>query len=86
MSITLPATEPARHSALTEADGIECPSCEASMTITPNPYYGTGLAQHRTIALCTGCHNIAFVPEAPVTEAGAAERLVGRMRSLFGRR
>lgn len=53
------------------------------MMITPNPYYGTGMAEHRNIALCKGCHNIAFMPEAAVVEEGAGERFAGRMRSLF---
>ncbi|MCW4385231.1 hypothetical protein OH146_05525 [Salinibacterium sp. SYSU T00001] len=66
------------------APTLECPSCGSSMALTPNPYFGTGLAQHRTLALCNGCHHIAFVAEAeqPQPEPGVAKRML----SLFSRR
>lgn len=93
MSVTLPASArpasaDARHSVLHSDDtDLVCPSCSSGMTVTANPYYGTGLAEHRTIALCKGCLNIAFIPEAEVeTEARVAGQLVGRLLGMFGRR
>lgn len=65
---------------------LRCPSCSAAMDVTDNPYYGTGLAQHRKIALCTGCHNIAFIPERERPDMAVTERISGRFRSMLSRR
>jgi len=56
------------------------------MKLTPNPYFGTGLAEHRTIALCTGCHHIAFIPEPEKAVVGLADRVADMVRALLGRR
>ena len=55
-----------------------------SMEARPNPYFGTGLAIHRYVALCTGCHHVAFIPE-PVVEENRPGRLTAALRSLFTR-
>jgi len=83
---TLQTTLPTHYSAITaDADSaLECPSCGSRMTATPNPYYGAGLAQHRTIALCNGCQHIAFLAEAEPEPA--MEGVAKRMRALFARR
>lgn len=82
------AAAPARHSALiSETDeALVCPSCESAMKLTPNPYFGTGLAEHRTIALCTGCQHIAFIPEPEKPILGLADRVADMVRALLGRR
>lgn len=47
------AAAPVRHSALIPVtdEALVCPSCESAMKLTSNPCFGTGLAEHRTIAL-----------------------------------
>lgn len=82
---TLQSAAPEHHSSIAAAadPALECPSCSSRMAPTPNPYYGSGLAEHRMIALCTGCHHIAFIPE-PVEPP--VERISSRIRSLFSRR
>lgn len=62
----------------------ECAACGSAMESKPNPYFGTGLAIHRYVALCTGCYHVAFVPE-PEEEPSRTERFVGAVRSFFGR-
>lgn len=65
------------------ATGImECESCHCAMTVSPNPYFGTGLAIHRNIAECESCGAVAFVPE-PEAAPGFIERLVAFIRRLF---
>lgn len=54
------------------------------MEARPNPYFGTGLAIHRYVALCTGCHHVAFVPE-PTPEEVRPGRLTAVLRTLFTR-
>jgi hypothetical protein len=86
---TLPSTAPSapaqHHSAVRSATdpALDCPSCGSTMALTPNPYFGTGLAEHRTIALCNGCHHIAFIAEPPVEPAVG---VASKMRALFSRR
>jgi hypothetical protein len=87
MSLTLSAVAPARHSALVDtAEALTCPACDSAMKLTPNPYFGTGLAAHRNIALCGGCPNIAFVPEAEPVVVSAGDRFADVVRSLLRRR
>ena len=62
----------------------ECVACGSSMEARPNPYFGTGLAIHRYVALCTGCHHGAFIPE-PAVEESRPGRLTAALRSLFSR-
>lgn len=78
------ATLPTRASESTQQDNaLTCESCSSSMTIGRNPYFGTGLAIHRFIATCNGCHGIAFVPEpTPVAETGLIARVIGLFRSV----
>jgi len=62
---------------------IHCENCtSASMTISPNPYFGTGLAVHRLIAECDACGTVAFVPEAPPVPS-LMEKLVAYIRGFF---
>ncbi len=61
---------------------MQCEVCTASMTISPNPYFGTGLAVHRHIAECESCGAVAFVPE-PEAVPSLMERLVAMVRGLF---
>jgi hypothetical protein len=62
---------------------LQCAACASTaMTVSPNPYFGTGLAVHRHIAVCDGCGAVAFVPEAePVPSM--VERLIAYVRSFF---
>ncbi len=56
------------------------------MEAKPNPYFGTGLAIHRYVALCTGCHRVAFIPEPVAPEVPSrVEQLLGAVRGFFGR-
>jgi hypothetical protein len=65
------------------ASALECEACHSTaMTVSPNPYFGTGLAVHRHIAVCDGCGAVAFVPE-PVPVPSMVERLVAYVRSFF---
>lgn len=76
------ATLPAR--VLTTANTtseMECEACASSMTVTPNPYFGTGLAVHRLIAMCDGCGAVSFVPE-PEAVPSLLERLVAYLRGF----
>jgi hypothetical protein len=34
---------------------VPCPRCGARAHVTPNPYFGTGLAVHRAVLLCAAC-------------------------------
>jgi hypothetical protein len=52
------------------------------MTVSKNPYFGTGLAVHRHIAVCDGCGVVVFVPE-PEPVPSMVERLVAYVRSFF---
>lgn len=61
---------------------IECEACASSMTVTPNPYFGTGLAVHRFIAMCDSCDAVTFVPE-PEAEPSMVERLIAHVRTFF---
>jgi hypothetical protein len=61
---------------------IDCETCASAMTVSPNPYFGTGLAVHRHIAVCDGCGAVAFVPE-PEPVPSLVERLVAYVRSFF---
>ncbi|MHA6669173.1 hypothetical protein ACX3O0_09930 [Homoserinimonas sp. A447] len=62
---------------------LECETCTSTaMTISPNPYFGTGLAVHRHIAVCDSCGAVAFVPE-PGPVPSLVERLVAYVRSFF---
>jgi hypothetical protein len=64
----------------------ECAVCGSTMEAKPNPYFGTGLAIHRYVALCTGCLHVAFVPEPVVAEAPSrTEQLLSAVRGLFVR-
>jgi len=64
----------------------ECVACGSSMEAKPNPYFGTGLAIHRYVALCTGCHRVAFIPEPVAPEVPSRiEQLMGAVRSFFVR-
>ena len=54
------------------------------MESRPNPYFGTCLAIHRYVALCTGCYHVAFVPE-PEAEPSRTERFTNAVRSFFSR-
>jgi hypothetical protein len=78
------ATLPSR--VVTTADvtsDIQCDSCTSTaMTISPNPYFGTGLAVHRLIAECDACGTVAFVPEQPPVPS-LMEKLVAYVRSFF---
>jgi hypothetical protein len=79
-----PVTLPSR--VITTSDltsDIQCENCaSAAMTISPNPYFGTGLAVHRLIAECDACGTVAFVPE-PAPVPSLMERLVAYVRSFF---
>ncbi len=56
------------------------------MEAKPNPYFGTGLAIHRYIALCTGCLRVAFIPEPVVQDAPSRTgQLLSAVRGFFGR-
>lgn len=60
--------------------------CGSTMEAKPNPYFGTGLAIHRYVALCTGCLHVAFVPEPVVAEPPSrTEQLLSAVRGLFVR-
>lgn len=62
---------------------LECETCTSTaLTISPNPYFGTGLAVHRHIAVCDACGAVAFVPE-PAAAPSMMERLVAYVRSFF---
>jgi hypothetical protein len=62
---------------------MACQTCASTaLTISPNPYFGTGLAIHRHIAVCDGCGAVAFVPE-PEPAPSLIERLVAYVRSFF---
>lgn len=77
------ATLPARVlTTANTASEMECETCASSMTVTPNPYFGTGLAVHRFIAMCDGCDSVTFVPE-PEAVPSMIERLVAYVRSFF---
>lgn len=73
-----------RANATTDPTGaLECETCASTaMTVSPNPYFGTGLAVHRHIAVCDGCGAVAFVPE-PEPVPSLVERLVAYVRSFF---
>lgn len=79
------ATLPSRvvTTANTTSD-MQCEICSASMTVSPNPYFGTGLAVHRHIAECDTCGAVAFVPE-PEAVPGLMERVVTLLRGFFGK-
>ncbi len=62
----------------------ECAACGSAMESKPNPYFGTGLAIHRYVALCTGCYHVAFVPE-PVEEPSRTVKFTHAVRSFFSR-
>ena len=78
------ATLPSR--VVTTADltrDIQCENCSSvAMTISPNPYFGTGLAVHRLIAECDACGTVSFVPEAPPVPS-MMEKLIAYVRSFF---
>ncbi len=62
---------------------IQCANCASTaMTISPNPYFGTGLAVHRLIAECDSCGTVAFVPEAPPVPS-LMEKLTAWVRGFF---
>lgn len=61
---------------------MDCETCASAMTVSPNPYFGTGLAVHRHIAVCDGCGVVAFVPE-PEAVPSMVDRLVAYVRSFF---
>lgn len=62
---------------------LECQTCTSTaMTVSPNPYFGTGLAVHRHIAVCDSCGAVAFVPE-PEPVPSLVERLVAYVRNFF---
>jgi hypothetical protein len=64
----------------------ECVACGSTMEAKPNPYFGTGLAIHRYVALCTGCHRVAFIPEPVAPEVPSrTEQLLSAVRGFFGR-
>jgi hypothetical protein len=66
------------------ATPLACETCTSTaLTISPNPYFGTGLAVHRHIAVCDACGAVAFVPE-PAAVPSLTERLVAYVRSFFG--
>lgn len=67
----------------TTTRNMQCETCTSAMTVSPNPYFGTGLAVHRHIAVCDGCGAVAFVPE-PEPVPSLVERLVAYVRSFFG--
>ncbi|MET1043279.1 MAG: hypothetical protein ABWX59_04035, partial [Microbacteriaceae bacterium] len=57
-----------------------CTACGSKMETRPNPYFGKGLATHRTVALCTGCFRVAFVPEPAVdVEEASTGKLSGKV-------
>ncbi|WP_167041459.1 hypothetical protein [Salinibacterium sp. ZJ454] len=65
---------------------MECTACGSKMETRPNPYFGKGLATHRTVALCKGCFRVAFVPEPAVDEeAASAGKIAGKVRGFFAR-
>lgn len=61
---------------------MECAGCASAMTVSPNPYFGTGLAVHRHIAVCDGCGAVAFVPE-PELVPSLVVRLAAYLRTFF---
>ena len=74
---------PSRAVATSKPNTLECETCASTaMTVSPNPYFGTGLAVHRHIAVCDGCGAVAFVPE-PEPVPSMVERLVAYVRSFF---
>ena len=74
---------PSRAVATSKPNTLECEACASTaMTVSPNPYFGTGLAVHRHIAVCDGCGAVAFVPE-PEPVPSMVERLVAYVRSFF---
>ena len=73
---------PSRVVTSSTPDKMECETCTSAMTVSPNPYFGTGLAVHRHIAVCDGCGAVAFVPE-PAAVPSLVERLVAYVRSFF---
>ena len=74
---------PSRAVATSKPNALECEACASTaMTVSPNPYFGTGLAVHRHIAVCDGCGAVAFVPE-PEPVPSMVERLVAYVRSFF---
>lgn len=87
MSIALPRTPAQRLSSeWSSSPAAECAACGSSMEAKPNPYFGTGLAIHRYVALCTGCHRVAFIPEPVVQdEPSRTEQLLSAVRGFFGR-
>lgn len=82
MSTAIMTTRPAT----TEADAeLQCQNCSSTaMTVSTNPYFGTGLAVHRHIAECDGCGAVSFVPE-PEPVPSLVERLVAYVRTFFTR-
>ena len=39
-----------------------CPHCLSRMRVSPNPYYGVGLAVHQHLAGCPRCGFVEFLP------------------------
>ena len=87
MSLALRRTPAQRLPAeWSSSPAAECVACGSSMEAKPNPYFGTGLAIHRYVALCTGCHRVAFIPEPVAPEAPTrTEQLLSAVRSFFVR-
>ncbi|MEX1079633.1 MAG: hypothetical protein WED09_11050 [Homoserinimonas sp.] len=76
------ATLPSRVLTTELTSSVSCDTCTSTaMTISPNPYFGTGLAVHRHIAVCDSCGAVAFVPEPAAPSM--VERLVAYVRNFF---
>lgn len=67
-----------------------CPHCGAPARVAPNPFYGTGLAVHKTIVDCGECRRVRLVNTrqetrtAPVTVPAPKRRFLkpSRLRSV----
>jgi hypothetical protein len=85
MSIaTLPTPAQKIISEWSSSPAAECAACGSAMESKPNPYFGTGLAIHRYVALCTGCYHVAFVPE-PEEEPSRTVKFTHAVRNFFSR-
>jgi hypothetical protein len=43
-----------------------CPKCASRTGLTPNPYYGAGLAVHPYLRVCRRCPWAGIVRESPI--------------------
>ncbi|MDN4613287.1 hypothetical protein P5G50_02375 [Leifsonia sp. F6_8S_P_1B] len=70
------------------AEKVPCPRCGARAQVTPNPYFGTGLAVHRAVLLCAACgyaglqDNEPSVVEStpPALPVGPVQRVLALIR------